>query len=77
MEMHTPLVLTQMLICLAYSAMQDKPTSIILMDTEKGQTMSELSIRRQQKNWNLQVLVVPSRPHLCSHCLRMRRAAER
>lgn len=34
---------------------QNKPHSILLMDTEKGQCMSELSMRRQQRGWNLQV----------------------
>lgn len=32
-----------------------KRESILLMDTETGATKSELSIRRQQKNWNLHV----------------------
>ena len=33
----------------------DKRTAVLLMDTETGQTKSELSLKRQQKNWNLQV----------------------
>ena len=34
---------------------QDKPQAVLLMDTETGATKSELSLRRQQKNWKLQV----------------------
>uniref|UniRef100_A0A7S3ARA3 Vacuolar import/degradation Vid27 C-terminal domain-containing protein n=1 Tax=Haptolina ericina TaxID=156174 RepID=A0A7S3ARA3_9EUKA len=33
----------------------DKRTAVLLMDTETGATKSELSIRRQQKNWNLSI----------------------
>lgn len=33
----------------------DKPTSVLLMDTETGATKSELSLRRQRANWNLKV----------------------
>ena len=29
----------------------DKPTSVLLMDTETGATKSELSLRRQRANW--------------------------
>jgi len=34
---------------------EDKPQSVLLMDTETGATKSELSLRRQQKNWKLAV----------------------
>ena len=34
---------------------QDKPQAVLLMDTETGATKSELSLRRQQKNWKLEV----------------------
>ena len=34
---------------------EDKPHSVLLMDTETGASLSELSLRRQQKNWNLSV----------------------
>ena len=34
---------------------EDKATSVLLMDTETGAALSELSLRRQQKNWNLTV----------------------
>eukprot|EP00966_Prymnesium_polylepis_P279706 6461956-Prymnesium_polylepis.1 len=33
----------------------DKPSAVLLMDTETGATKSELSVKRQQKNWTLQV----------------------
>ena len=33
----------------------NKAQNVIVMDTETGATMSELSLRRQQKNWNLSV----------------------
>ena len=33
----------------------DNPNSIIVMDTEVGATKAELTMRRQQKNWKLQV----------------------
>ncbi len=33
----------------------DKPDSILLMDTELGAIKSELSVRRQQKNWKLNI----------------------
>lgn len=33
----------------------DKRQSVLLMDTETGATKSELSLRRQQKNWNLDI----------------------
>jgi len=33
----------------------DKASSVLLMDTETGSTMSELALRRQQKNWNLSI----------------------
>ena len=33
----------------------DKPTSVLLMDTETGATKSELSLRRQRASWNLKV----------------------
>jgi len=33
----------------------DKRTAVLLMDTETGATKSELSVRRQQKNWNLSI----------------------
>ena len=34
---------------------QDKSHSILLMDTETGATKSELSMRRERKNWKLEV----------------------
>ena len=33
----------------------DKREAVIVMDTETGQCKSELSLRRQQANWNLRV----------------------
>jgi len=33
----------------------DKLQSVMLMDTETGATKSELSLRRQNKNWNLNI----------------------
>ena len=33
----------------------DKPESVLLMDTETGASMAELSLRRQQKNWKLPI----------------------
>lgn len=33
----------------------DKRESVLLMDTETGSALSELSLRRQQKNWKLSV----------------------
>jgi len=33
----------------------NKSSAVLLMDTESGATKSELSVKRQQKNWNLSV----------------------
>jgi len=34
---------------------EDKAESLLLMDTEKGAVLNELSLRRQQKNWKLTI----------------------
>lgn len=34
---------------------EDKPESLLLMDTETGSTLSELEMRRQQRNWKLSI----------------------
>ena len=33
----------------------DKKDAVLVMDTERGATKSELNLRRQQKNWNMTV----------------------
>lgn len=34
---------------------EDKRTALLMMDTEVGSVLSELSLKRQQKNWNLTI----------------------
>ena len=34
---------------------EDKPESLLLMDTETGAALSELELRRQQRNWKLSI----------------------